>query len=162
VFECGVAQRLPYRDGAFDRAFSISTLEHLRQDEEAVREVGRVLKPNGRAVFTMDTWWSPGHEAGPDRDDVLRNRHIEQLYRLPDAAVMFDACGFEVEDAFYLIRSGLSQQLHRMGARLGYSGSLLYVMLFPVLYALSIIADSGVSRDREGYVLVIVATRSAT
>lgn len=49
------ALRLPYKDNTFDRVFSISVLEHLvgKGDIDAVREVGRVLKPGGIFVFTL-------------------------------------------------------------------------------------------------------------
>jgi SAM-dependent methyltransferase len=46
--------RLP--SDAFDYAFCISTLEHLAKDEidRVTREVGRVLRPGGRFVLTVD------------------------------------------------------------------------------------------------------------
>jgi SAM-dependent methyltransferase len=47
---------LPYGDGTFDRVFCISTLEHLGPDGRAgaLREFGRVLRPGGLAVLTVD------------------------------------------------------------------------------------------------------------
>ncbi|MHB8873298.1 MAG: SAM-dependent methyltransferase [Myxococcaceae bacterium] len=48
-------RRLSYPDESFDRVYSISVLEHIpdRGDSECAKEIGRVLKPGGRAVITV-------------------------------------------------------------------------------------------------------------
>lgn len=45
-----------FDDNSFDRVFCISTIEHLERDvaERSVKEMVRVLKPNGLLVITMD------------------------------------------------------------------------------------------------------------
>lgn len=44
------------RPGSLDRIFCISTVEHIPQDElpSLMTEVGRLLKPGGKAVLTVD------------------------------------------------------------------------------------------------------------
>ncbi len=51
-----VSKPLPFQDGSFDRAFSICVLEHLPPAvrQFAMREMGRVLAPDGIAGFTTD------------------------------------------------------------------------------------------------------------
>jgi 2-polyprenyl-3-methyl-5-hydroxy-6-metoxy-1,4-benzoquinol methylase len=44
---------LGFPDGRFDCVVSIDVLEHLQQDQPFLKEVKRVLKPNGRAVVTV-------------------------------------------------------------------------------------------------------------
>jgi SAM-dependent methyltransferase len=46
---------LPFDDGAFDHASSISVLEHIeaRGDEGALRELARVVQPGGRVLVTL-------------------------------------------------------------------------------------------------------------
>lgn len=44
---------LPYGDGTFATVFSNSVLEHIPGVDLVVREVGRVLKPGGRFIFTV-------------------------------------------------------------------------------------------------------------
>lgn len=46
---------LPYADGSFDAAFSVSVLEHIpgEGDSAAVRELVRVVKPGGLIVVTV-------------------------------------------------------------------------------------------------------------
>jgi SAM-dependent methyltransferase len=46
-------RRLPYASGTFATVFSNSVLEHIPDAEPVVREVGRVLKPGGRFIFTV-------------------------------------------------------------------------------------------------------------
>jgi SAM-dependent methyltransferase len=54
---CG-AERLPFRDGAFDFIFSSSVLEHVRERPEAVAELRRCLAPGGIMLHIMPsrTW----------------------------------------------------------------------------------------------------------
>ncbi|HET6399347.1 MAG TPA: class I SAM-dependent methyltransferase, partial [Candidatus Thermoplasmatota archaeon] len=46
------AQALPFRDGAFDLAYTVNVLHHLKRGEQerALRELHRVLRPGGRLV----------------------------------------------------------------------------------------------------------------
>jgi len=49
------ARRMEYDDNSFDVVYSISVIEHIPDegDSEAVREIGRVLKPGGIAVIEI-------------------------------------------------------------------------------------------------------------
>ncbi|HVR72208.1 MAG TPA: class I SAM-dependent methyltransferase [Vicinamibacteria bacterium] len=49
--QCGNAEQMPYPDACFDAVYGSSVLHHLDLDR-ALREVFRVLRPGGRAVFT--------------------------------------------------------------------------------------------------------------
>jgi SAM-dependent methyltransferase len=46
---------LPFEDGSFDHAYSVSVLEHIPEpgDEQALRELARVTKPGGHVVVTL-------------------------------------------------------------------------------------------------------------
>jgi SAM-dependent methyltransferase len=55
---CGDAERLPFPDGCFDAVYGSSVLHHLTL-ENAAREVFRVLRPGGRAVFTEPNILNP-------------------------------------------------------------------------------------------------------
>ena len=50
-FQKAIAEKLPYADAQFDLVFSTMTFHHWDDQEHAIAEVGRVLKPNGRWVL---------------------------------------------------------------------------------------------------------------
>ncbi len=54
----GDGQQLPFADNAFDLVAVLDVLEHLDNDEQALREIWRVLKPNGAMVFTVPAFRS--------------------------------------------------------------------------------------------------------
>ena len=56
---------LPFRDGAFDAAINIVTLEHIRDPARALREIGRTLKPGGRVLLAVPLDWEL-HQAPHD------------------------------------------------------------------------------------------------
>jgi SAM-dependent methyltransferase len=48
---------LPFPDGAFDRVIVSEVLEHIWDDERALVEIARVLRPGGRVAATVPTRW---------------------------------------------------------------------------------------------------------
>jgi len=46
----GDARSLPYEDGSFDAAFLVTVLGEVPDQDAALREIARVLKPGGRVV----------------------------------------------------------------------------------------------------------------
>jgi SAM-dependent methyltransferase len=57
---------LPFHDAVFDRVFCTETLEHLRVPERCLREIVRVLRPDGRLILTLPnaTGFAPFHRLG--------------------------------------------------------------------------------------------------
>ena len=53
----GDALRLPFPDASFDVIIASEVLEHLWDDERAISELVRVLKPGGRMAVTVPTRW---------------------------------------------------------------------------------------------------------
>jgi SAM-dependent methyltransferase len=53
----GDALRLPFPDASFDVVIASEVLEHLWDDERAISELVRVLKPGGRMAVTVPTRW---------------------------------------------------------------------------------------------------------
>lgn len=54
----GDALALPYQDGHFDRVIAAEILEHIPDDEGAIAEIVRVLKPGGMAAITVPRAWT--------------------------------------------------------------------------------------------------------
>lgn len=50
--------RLPLRAGSVDYAISFEVLEHVRDEREALAELGRVIRPGGILVMSVpNRWW---------------------------------------------------------------------------------------------------------
>lgn len=54
----GSAERIPFPESYFDKAYVVSAFHHFRDQELALDEIARVLKPNGSLVI---------HESDPSR-----------------------------------------------------------------------------------------------
>ena len=48
---CGV-EKLPFEDKYFDNVFALSTLEHIPELDYAVKEISRILKPEGSVILS--------------------------------------------------------------------------------------------------------------
>jgi hypothetical protein len=46
-------QNLPFDDGSYDFIFASHVLEHIQDDQKALKEIRRVLKPNGIAILPV-------------------------------------------------------------------------------------------------------------
>jgi SAM-dependent methyltransferase len=53
----GDGLRLPFPDSCFDRVIVAEVLEHIPDDETAISELARVLKPGGTMAVTVPRWW---------------------------------------------------------------------------------------------------------
>ena len=52
----GDARELPYPDGTFDCVIASEILEHVPEDDRAIAELVRVLKPGGSLAITVPRW----------------------------------------------------------------------------------------------------------
>lgn len=52
-------RHIPYASGSFDAVYSMGTIEHFDESEDAVREICRVLKPGGRAIVGVPNRLDP-------------------------------------------------------------------------------------------------------
>jgi len=48
---------LPFADGTFDAVIASEVLEHIGDDERAIAEISRVLKPGGRLAVSVPRWY---------------------------------------------------------------------------------------------------------
>lgn len=74
---CANAKAIPFGDETFDLVVSSETLEHLPEDieESAISEIYRVLRPNGRFIFSVPSKKVPvaqKHERHYDERDLRK------------------------------------------------------------------------------------------
>ena len=93
----GDALDLPYDDGTFDFVIASEILEHVPQDERAIGELVRVLKPGGRLAVTVPRWlpekvcWMLSDEYHANEGGHIRiYRADELLGKVTDRGMQFD------------------------------------------------------------------------
>jgi ubiquinone/menaquinone biosynthesis C-methylase UbiE len=90
----GDALRLPFATASFDVVLALDAFEHFEDDQAAMREVFRVLRPGGTLVVTVPAFmalWSPHDEA----------YHHHRRYRRPQLRGRLEQAGFHAERMSY-------------------------------------------------------------
>lgn len=159
----GDVRWLPIRDGAFDAVYSMGTIEHFDETEQAVGEIFRVLRPGGLAVVGVPNRWDP----------FLRPLLVALLYRL-------GLYGYGFEKSYS--RRALRRMLERQGFEIVAETGLLFIpgwlrmldlachsWLRPLHYLTGLCARpfAWLERhsprlQRHGYLLATVVRRPAT
>src|ERR1043165_3693661 len=85
---------LPFAPRTFDLVLATDVIEHVDQDDVAVREIHRVLKPGGWTIVTVPAFmslWGPQDELSEHRRRYRKHELLERI----------DAAGLEVVDSYY-------------------------------------------------------------
>ena len=88
------ALALPFADHAFDAVFIFDVLEHIDGDDLVLKEIHRVLTPEGRLLITV-----PAFMFLYGRQDVVSEH--KRRYRRGPLARLLEETGFDVEYASY-------------------------------------------------------------
>jgi len=86
----GEAEKLPYDDESFDLVTGLDVVEHLDDDLAGLREMRRVLKPDGRAFLFVPAFmflWGV-------QDDISHHR---RRYTMSELRAVVRKAGFEIE-----------------------------------------------------------------
>ncbi|ORA23593.1 class I SAM-dependent methyltransferase [Mycobacterium aquaticum] len=81
----GDALDLPYADGSFDCVIASEILEHVPEDDRAIAELVRVLKPGGALAITVPRWlpekvcWLLSDEYHANEGGHIRIYHADVL-----------------------------------------------------------------------------------
>jgi SAM-dependent methyltransferase len=94
-FEIASAERLPFSDNEFTRAFSMESLYYYRDIPKALAEIHRVLKPGGVFVTVVDLYWE--NEASHQWIDGL-NVPVELLSTDDYRSLFIDAGFVNIQD----------------------------------------------------------------
>lgn len=106
----GNIYQLPFPDNTFDGVILSEILEHIEDDVRGLKEVFRVLKPNGVVAITVPNanypfWWDPINKTL----ESVFNTHIQngvlagiwanhvRLYTLPQLREVVKAANFTIE-----------------------------------------------------------------
>lgn len=90
----GAAEQLPYQNSQFDLVTALDVVEHLDDDLGGLKEMRRVLHPEGRALIFVPAFmflWGV-------QDDISNHR---RRYTLNGIKEVLQSAGFELERATY-------------------------------------------------------------
>jgi SAM-dependent methyltransferase len=102
-------RHLPYPDETFDWAISVATYHHLKgqtEQQAAINELRRVLKPGGEAFITVWNRWQPRFWFKPKELKVPWRKRGKTLYRYhylfsyPELERLVKKAGFVVIKSF--------------------------------------------------------------
>jgi len=99
---------LPFRDASFDAIYSMGTIEHFDETEQAVREMARVLKPGGCAIIGV-----------PNRHDPFLRPLLATLLQ------SMGLYGYGFEKSYS--RRALREMLERAGLRVTAETAILFI-----------------------------------
>jgi len=91
----GAAEALPYENGSFDLVTGLDVVEHLDDDVAGLKEMRRVLRPDGKVVLFVPAFmflWGV-------QDDISNHR---RRYAMAELKAVVRQAGFEIERASYV------------------------------------------------------------
>ena len=118
------AEHLPFMDETIDVILMFDVLEHIGNDEKAIQEVSRVLKPEGR-VFVQIPFMYPIHDAPYDYRRLTKFGLKGLIERNNLNIESFGSRGKPLETAFLLTNIALAKSLLN-----GMNKNLLCTVLF--------------------------------
>jgi len=87
---------LPFRDGEFDFVFCTEVLEHIPDDKRAIREIARVLRPEGLVLISTPTPPAPYEPA-----------HVREGYTLAEFQDLLRSVGIELVHYTYCFHAAM-------------------------------------------------------
>jgi SAM-dependent methyltransferase len=148
--EIADGRALPYADASFDHVYSVSVLEHVDGDAQALRELARVLRPGGRLVLTLphapEAWDEYRTRATYAEEAGESGRYLFQRWYDPERVDRLLAEAPELEP------------VHREVVRLRPNLNVLYTRMFPWLVPLGLLFGvlAREIRDPEGDVVRVL------
>lgn len=91
---CGSADRLPFKSKVFDLVLALDVIEHIEDDNSAIKEFYRVLRPGGSLIVTVPAFMSLWSE----HDLAV---HHKRRYARPEIRDILQSGGFRIEKASY-------------------------------------------------------------
>jgi SAM-dependent methyltransferase len=129
----GDLRRLPFRDGAFNKAYALDVFEHLSREglRQVLDEAARVLEPGGRlfvyshvrknasiaaglrAINALARWLERRGLVDLEQERLRKSDHVNPLADIPDLEQMVAAAGFRVARIRYYtpILAGLVENI---------------------------------------------------
>jgi len=125
-------KKLPFKNSFFDVVLMLDILEHLKDDEEAIREIYRILKPKGYFILTV-----------PALEFIMKNR----IFWGPDEIFQYHKRRYSKKRLLNILKE------NRFNIReIGYWNSF---MVFPVLL-IRMMRKSSIKKGRQNMFDMVV------
>lgn len=85
---------LPFENNEFDCVFATDVIEHIENDEAALKELARVLRPGGKLIITVPAFMS----LWGLQDDLS---HHHRRYRMHQLRRVVVGAGLTINESFY-------------------------------------------------------------
>ena len=177
----GSMTNIEYPDGTFDLVLSLSVLEHVEDDDKALDEAARVLKPGGRLIISVpclngrrsqSRLRNLGHE-----DPRSPEYHFRRGYRSEDLLARLRRRGFVAQGRRYgmflfseLVMDMVKWVYFRTSNALESQTNIdaskssvtfrIYKALFPGLYALERLERRVCSTSERGHIFTVSLAKS--
>lgn len=151
-FKVGSAEDLPYPDEYFDKVVCSSSLEHFKDDIKPLKEMHRVLKPNGSVVLTTDSFTYP-------ISDELKEKHRKKFYVVnyytsETLKKRFEISGFKMNRSKYLLCSWLTSFFFNHLTIKRRWPVISWMMVSVIAYPLCSMSDKLFGMRDKGYTLI--------
>jgi SAM-dependent methyltransferase len=151
-FCLATSEALPFPEGAFTKAVSVCVFEHLYDDQRALREIHRVLAPEGICAATVDSLDSP-HVSDSHRQWHMKVAYCRQLYTAESIKELYRQAGFRNVVAHYIMGSPVAVAWEILTERVGAASLLAGPLAFPIIRLLE-------RQPRDtGYKLLVCGTK---
>lgn len=151
----GNAESLPFQANTFDAVLCACSLEHFDNDEVALREMNRVLREEGTLALSVDSFGYRGVTSCIKKIHSMKYG-VVRYYSLASLEDKLRRAGFEMEEHKYFFNSPIASFLLRRYIK---GKAFVFHLLFPLLYALSILSDRCLGQKGEGYFLAAKAKK---
>jgi len=145
-------ESLPFDDGAFDLVLSSQVIEHVVDADAALRELARVLRPDGALVLSTDNKWNV----------VTRTLNAPRM-AAAGALRLRGSRGLIESPATPYTTKSLRARVSAAGLRVEHSETFRFHLMWPValppLVRLLNALDAHLPSHRVGDILVVVARK---
>jgi len=154
TYHQGTAEAIPYPNEYFSKIMSISCFEHFADQEMAMQEIRRVLRPGGTVALSVDSLL-PENSSKGFRD---WHRHKHRVTRYFTVSEMYDLfqrnkLSYDDKTTTSFFHSHIAGQLRQIFVR----HTKWWLPLYPVFYAGVRLGD-GLFHDQPGQIIVLRAT----
>ncbi|MHB8993005.1 MAG: methyltransferase domain-containing protein [Chloroflexota bacterium] len=160
-FERADVTKLPYRD-RFSAALCVDVLEHIREDETALRNIHQALTPGGRLVLHVPIRHQLQRRLLPTHDGHHVDDHVRDEYLREEIVGKVERAGFRVDElrTTFGAAGELAFELNTLLPTIPVARELLAAITYPFALLLGFVDVARASGSR-GNSLLIVASKPA-